>query len=186
LTDDVPSKPAPRELSQAEAAHARQEKLIRSLDKFSRSIRGTQNRMQRIILFGEQQSGSEWRDHPLIQLVLERRRQYDSLGMTLEDARRKVSSIDDPDVLADALGDIVKIETLRQKHLDGMEGALATLTKDLSQAASTMAKILGDAQKLAVTLRGQELKERQAKSTRSSDISDEDINFVLDDDAPEA
>ncbi len=175
MADPEPSKA----LSPADAAHARQEKLIRSLDKFSRITRGTQNRMQRIVLFGEDQSEKEWRDHPMLQLVLERRRQYDRLGVTLEDAHRKVRTIDDGDVLADALSDIVKIETLRQKHLDGMEGALATLTRDLSQAAGTMAKILGDAQKLALILRGQELKERQARSSGSGDVTDAEIDRLL-------
>lgn len=179
-------KPESREITPAEAAHARQEKLIRSLDKFSRITRGTQNRLQRLVLFGEDQSAKEWRDHPLIQLIIERRNQYDRLTSTLEVAREKIHTIHDPDVFADALDNLNKLEVLRQKHLDAIDHSLATLTKDLASAASTMAKILGDAQKLALNLKGLEMKERTSGRTRASDITDDDINFALDDDAPEA
>lgn len=183
------------ELTPGEAAEQRQKKLVRALEKFCRTTRGTQYRMNRLVLFGENASEREWRDHPLIQLMLERRDQYRRLDAAVTTAESKIRDFKDSDTIQDGLRELARLDEQRQRHLDAIEGPLESLTKDLTASVAQISKLLAEAQSMTMELKRMEQRERHHRDglelrkeeieakRKKKHISDEDIEKILGDDA---
>lgn len=101
-------------------------------------------------------SEPEWKDHPQIQLLLERRDRYLSSRQNLEiaqDAIAKCRNEIDPQELPRVLQNLVKLENQVSDHLEAMESVFVAIRRETAGRTKNLISMVTEAAKMAENAR---------------------------------
>lgn len=124
-------------------------------------------------------SQREWRDHPQVQLLLERRDLYQKADALLEAAKEKWDEVGhsedlSPRDVAATIRALGQLAADRQAHLEAMEITLAQLRKEFGSHLNTLAKLVSDFAKIQQQW-AMHREKLESKLGDEDDIPDEDL-----------
>lgn len=131
-------------------------------------------------------SEPEWKDHPQIQILLERRDRYLSCKNALTQAQTILASVtfNEPDDFLVALRDVAKLEAQSDANLKAMETCFVAIRHNGAQRTKSLTDIVTKAASIAETARmHHERLEVEKQKIGAKDIDDLIGEVVRDDEA---